>query len=456
MKGIFTVLLIALCCSPLHAGAAPVTPGDLSYCVDMQGPFVKDSLYQVRLTDDIITGALPGFDDLRLFDSSGRETPAVVIANVPLTEAVETYRMEITGYDDVRGPKTIFIKLPERRRPISSMNINTDDRDFRKAITVSGSRDGKTWHVIAEDRIYDVSSPVQLRKTKIEFPRTDARYFRLKMTDLEPAQETGNSISLNYQGESRVEFKASGTGKQKKEITIRSVEGMTSIPAEKMPVYDSKILENLSSSLDKDENTVIELQAGLPAERVALDVTNTHYYRNVYIFGSSTGKPGTYSLIASRPVYRFPLSSQQNESMNYVDLHAHKQMYYMIVIENRDNQPLEVRSITLSWVQMNLYFISPADGDAYSLCFGNPKLQKPEYDIAHFINQSTLPQHSPELRKLSSMRTSGADHKDKSRSATREGNAWTEKILLKIIVTLLVIGLGWWLYNLIRKSAGGQ
>jgi hypothetical protein len=452
MKGIFIGFLLALCTGPSQAYAAPVTPGDLAYCADVQGPFVKDSLYRVHLPDDVVIGSLPDFGDLRLFDFSGRETPAVVIGNVPVADAVETYRMEITGYEDARGSKTIFVKLPERRRPISSMNIHTDDRDFRKAISIAASRDGKTWRVIAEDRIYDVSSVVPLRKTKIDFPGTDARFFRMTMTDLEPPAAGPDSISLDYQGQGRIQFKAGR--KQKKEITIRSVEGMTSVPAEKMPVYDSKTFENLSPVQDKDGNTVIELQAGLPAERVSLDIADTHYYRNVYLYGSATGKEGTYSLIASRPLYRFPLTGSEQESMNTLDLHASKNTYYMIIIENKNNQPLDVRRVSLSWVQMNLYFISPVDAKAYVLCFGNAQLSKPEYDIAHFINQSTLSRHSPELRNLSPVRTSGAVQRGELRA--RESKFPTEKTILKIIVTLLVIGLGWWLFSLIRKSADGK
>jgi len=422
--------------------AAQLTPADFSYCAGVRGAVKAESLYQVHLGNEIIQKAGAGLEDLRLFDASDKETPLVVIGNVPPHETIETYPLEITGYDNDASSAVVIMKLPQKHKAISILNLETSDRDFKKRIVLQGSSDNRTWEPVLEDTIYDFSSQVNVRKTKLEFAPTNARYFRLRIMDVKPQAADQPSIKLSYKD---LDFSVNGV--QKKDLRIHSVQGSTGMPAEKRPVYDQKTFTDLAPAQDKDGNTVIMLPAGLPVDTVSLDIANPYYYRNVYLYGSSTGKEDSWQFLANEVIYRFPLSSEQHEEKNILEHHVPKQAYYKIVVMNKSNPPLEVKAVTFSWVQQNLYFIALRSGERYSLCFGNTRIRRPDYDIARFVNQNTLSQHSFERLELSALQAGSGPS-----PTLGDRVAGMEKIVLKIVVVLLVIGMGFWLYTLLKKT----
>ena len=189
--------------------------------------------------------------------------------------------------------------------------------------------------------------------------------------------------------------------------------------------------------------------AAIAAYYTAKDVANPYYHRLMNIYGSASGKEDSYRLLAGQVIYRFPLSSEQHEEKNFLEQRLPKQAYYKIVIMNRNNPPLELKGMTLSWVQQNLYFIALKNNERYSLCMGNAHAKRPDYDIVNFVNQNTLSQHAYERMELASLRASGGPS-----PSLRDRLAGMEKLILKIVVVLLVIGMGFWLYTLLKKAPG--
>jgi hypothetical protein len=439
MKQILVLLILATCFSPAEIFADTLTPKDFQYCAEVEGTLKAETLYQIHIPDEIIAKANTGFEDLRVFDISLKEVPWVMIENIPPHETVETYPLEITGYDNDGSSAIVSMKLPEKHRPISALDLKIVDKDFKKRISLSGSSDGKTWQPVTEDSIYDFSSQVKVRKTKIEFSKTDYRYFRLKLADFKTVSGGTPTIKLKYEG---LDFSVNGV--PKRDLRIHAVEGRTQLTSEKKPVYDRKIFSNPASVPDKDGNTVIILHAELPIDRITFDIANPYYYRTVTVYGSNTGKDDSYRHLSSQVIYRFPLSSDQHEEKRFIDQRIPKHAYYKLVITNKNNPPLEMKGIELSWVQQNLYFIALKNNERYSLCFGNQLVKKPDYDIANFINQNTLSRNPFERVELATQRASGGPRP--------ELFGGFEKNILKIIVVLLVMGIGVWLYTLMKKA----
>ena len=447
MKAITKLLVSILLCFSATAAAAPV-PDDFSYCSRVQAAIKADALYQVHLSGEIIGKSGPGLYDLRLFDGSGRETPFTIIDDVPpYEETPQSYPLEITGFETSPSATVLTMKLPEKHRPISLLDLDIADRDFKKRVVLSVSRDGKTWQPHTEDSVYDFTSQVDLRKTRIEFARTDARFFRIQLLEGMQQPATKPSMSLKYEG---LEFNVSGAA-QKKDLRIRAVKGSTLVPAEKQPVYDRKTFLDLAPTPDKEGNTVIVFSAALPMEQLSFDVDDRYYYRTVNLYGSKSGKEDSYRFLAGRPIYRFPLSSEQHEEKNQIEAPSPKYAWYKAVVLNKSNPPLDIRGITVSWVRQNLYFIAPSSGEQYSLCYGNQQMAKPDYDIVNFVNRNSLSRHSVHQATLDPPVASG----DPTRSL-RERFSGMEKVVLKTVVVLLVVGMGGWLYTLLRKRPEKQ
>jgi hypothetical protein len=252
------------------------------------------------------------------------------------------------------------------------------------------------------------------------------------------------SLKLTYEG---LEFNVQGV--QKKDLRLRSVTGSTLVPAEKKPVYDRKTFTALAPALDKDGNTVIVFSPALPVGQLSFEVKNHYYYRTMNIYGSATGQDDSYRLLATRPIYRFPLSADQHEEKKEIDLALPAYSHYKLVVLNKSNQPLDITAITVSWIQKSLFFISSRHGEQYSLCFGNRHLTPPDYDIVRFVNRNSLSRLSSERATLADPVRSGG-----AALTLRERFAGMEKPLLRIVVVLLVIGMGGWLYSLLKKRPG--
>ncbi len=408
----------------------------------MIGPTVPGSLYQVRLPEEVIRTSRPGLEDIRVFDRTDKEVPFVVIGNAPPHETIETYSLEITGYEREGASAVIIMRLPEKHRPIGVIDLDIADRDFKKQVRLSRSSDGKNWSQIAEDNIFDFSSQVDVRKTRIEFPSTDSRYFRLSIADVGQPAEGQTNIRLKYEG---LDFSVNGL--QRKELRIRSARASTGNPQERHPVYDQHIVPSVVAATDKDGNSVIALHGGLPIQRLSFNVANPYYSRTVQLYGSDTGKEDSYRLLASGVIYRFPLSSDHQEERNAIEPSVPKHSFYRVVVLNRNNPPLEISGLTLSWVQQNLYFIALKEGDRYSLCYGNSKVRRPDYDIVNFVNQNTLSRHTfARLELVPAQAGSGAP------VTLRDRLAGMERLALRSIVVLLVIGMGIWLYSLLKRT----
>ncbi len=446
MKRIVGIVAVIMALSALSGASAQTSPGkaDFPYCADLTGAvrpggLAGVTLAGVTLAGDVLEQCAPDCGDLRLFDSTGREIPYVVLENSRPAEPQVTYSLEMVDYHETAGKAVVIVRLPEKHRPVSVIEVNTPDRDFKKGVLLESGRDGRTWRVMSRDVLYDFSSRVNLRKTRIEFPKTADRYFRLTVSDEGGTAKPGQPMRLSYQG---LDFSVEGMAEKK--LSIKGVQGLTAPQRERIPVYDSRTFRDVKTETDKDGNTVVILSARLPVERIAFDIADAYFSRSITISASDKGKD---ALVLSRgAIHRFVLDGQKEEQ-TALDVRSRKSGTYRILIENRKNPPLAIRGITLSWVEQNLYFITERPGETYTICFGNESLSRPEYDIARFITNRTLPDH-----RLLQLRRGDIRVNSSYVAATpRAERDRIERTVLISVVIVVVALLVVWIFRLMKK-----
>lgn len=441
--GFILFLLITVLPVSVLAGPALIPNKDFQYCADLSGNIQRGALHHVRLRGDVLEKCSASCGDLRVFSADGAEVPFVLIESLTPPEPQETYALEITDYAEHGADSVITFRLPEKHRAVTFIELNTRDTDFKKRAALSSSSDGKTWRPLAGDVIYDFSSQVSLRKTRIEFKKTDARYFRLKLTDEEGARKGTSSVRLKYEG---LDFSVEGIAPKK--IHIQGITALTALHKERMPVYDSKAIADIAPKSDKNGDTEIILKTGLPMERISFDVATPYFSRNASIYSQGAGED-QYRSMTRGTIYRFALDGRKEEQ-TFIDARLPKDgVSYKIVIENRGNAPLEVKSVNVSWARRNLYFIAPVNAGQEVLCFGNSSLQKPEYDIARFITRDNVSAHTPVPLMLGDVRTNAGF----SPRMPGQKKAMIEKVILTAVVIVLVAGLGFWLFTLMKKMS---
>ena len=427
---------------PISGLAAQTSPEDFAYSGRIPGPLRASGLYRLHLSQDILGRCSSTCSDVRVFDPRGVEVPYVIVEDRKPGQAPRSYLLEVVGFEEKASSIVIVLKMPDKAEPVSHLLFGMGEKDFRKAVLIEAGPDMKSWSKLGEDRIYDFSSQVDLRKTAVSFSASGARYLRVTVKDEEEGVRKGSEVSLKYEG---LDFRISGLAPKK--VRISSFSALTG-PREKEQVeYDTQRLEGYSVSKDKDGNTVITFETGLPFTRISFDLSNGYYYRNISAYGSDTGKEGTFRLLQQGSLYRF-LLADASEQRSSLEIQSSGSRYFRIVIQNRNNPPLDIRGIALSWVRRHMLFAALADAGEYSVAFGNTSVASPDYDLSRSINQSNWETSPAEQAAVSGI----SKNELFSQPVPGGVKAKREKLILVLVVCCLVAGMGVWLYRLLAKS----
>lgn len=447
--GAAAIALAFLAAMPHNAMA--LDPSEFRYSVSLNSKLMKDSIYQVKLGPQIVERAAAGFSDLRVVSHDTSEVPYVVLDNITPAEFVSNYY--VLEYlpkppEEDTASVTYELRMPKNRRPVTVFEFDTQNQDFKKNVTISGSADGASWATVAEDFIFDFSSQADLRKTQIKLSGSiDHEYYRIKISDSDAAPGAqSKSIQLKYEG---LDFNVSGIKTQKLKLDRVAAKTGTNVARDRTVAYDEKIFAAPPMKKDKDGNSVIDIEANLPANRITFAIGTTYYNRRVTVLTSETGEENSYSRLTETALYNFPMAEFRSYRYD-IHLDAPKHRFYRFVIENKNNPPLAVNSITFEWVQKLLYFIALSDSPGYAVCFGNGAFKRPEYDIAGLISQSNwYKQKFTALDAAPVVENAGF----KPAVPKAEMKPEVEKAILTALVVLVVAGLGFWLYSLMSKMA---
>jgi len=432
----------------LFFAAVPVSaeyvyaPGNFRWAGSIEGPLKNSGLYQAELKDAVLEQCGVGCRALRIFDLQNMEIPYVIIENRNDGKRPETYNLEVIGLDEKSTETRVTLKMPEKYQPITQLVFDIPEKDFRQDIVLEGSVDAKSWTVVAQGQIYDFTSQVDLRKKHIEFNSSNFRYYRLTLKDDKKQAAGDEKIRLKYEG---LDF--SVTGLQPRKLHISRVTGRTFSETETAAIYDEQRLTAYKLEQDKDRNTVISFESGLPFTRISFDLTNPYFYRRASLYSSETGRENSYKLLQRASLYRFLLSDMiETKSVITSGISGHR--YYRLIIENGSNPPLDIKAIKLGWVQKFLFFVALSDVPSYTAGFGNAAIDPPGYDLANSVNQANWQQFRYERVELRDIK----QNPDYSPGLPEDKKARRGKMLLTGIIGLLVAGIGFWLYVLLRKS----
>lgn len=446
IKNLITCFLLfqgVVLLSGIHAS---FMPHDFEYYVEFKESIIKDAIYQVHLGHDILEKCNTDCEDIRIFDSNNKEIPYVMLEYSYISEKERVYPLKVTEYGHDENSAVITLKTSEsdkeRNIQINAIYLDITDRDFRKEVIVKGSNDGKRWTLIKKDTIYDFSSHIDLRKKEIKFKDVNYYYYHLVLTDTKTQKDKHQSIKLKY---NNLDFSVDHI--KNKKLHIKSIKGKFNIEKSKNTIYDGKIFTDIDSLVDKNQNSVIIIGAKLPFERIYFDITNPYYYRKVEVYCSDTGKVGSYELLTKGSIYTFALSDV-TDVKNYLYSSSRKHNFYKFVIENKNNPPLDIESVTFKWIQKNLYFVAFDNDTKYILCFGNTQTNKPEYDLSKFIHRDNWYKQSyTKLEKYYIFHNESF-----TLPLSKDKKSRIEKIILIVIVLFLILGISYSLYTLYRKA----
>lgn len=353
LRYIFTVFSFAL----IIAGKAQV----FRYEASVKGN-KGDSLYKIELLPEHTQFMSSDLHDLRLFDSKQTEVPYVILSEPVLKAETDFVPYEIVSQKHFKTYTEVIIHNPDKQK-ISNIAFNINNSDAFKYCSIEGSEDMKQWYSVSE--LQELSLAYNQNYTNqykcIYFPQNNYTYFRLLVDDW-----YAQPLKINSAGY----FK-------------------NSVIAGKLnPV---KFTETITQDKEKKLSTIqLKFANNQRIDRIDFRIKSPRLYkREATIFANRTYTRKGEGYI-EREVLAHIIFASDGVLMFDVPALSEKELF--IEIENKDNPPLEIDSISCS--QLATYLIADLKaGETYKVKCGNEKLKLPEYDLGNFVTQ--IPQLMP-------------------------------------------------------------
>ena len=303
----------------------------------------KSAYKQFFLTEDIYENSKNNLGDIRIIDKNGKEVPYVIetgkeqekhsekiVARAKIDEVLtKKDKMEfIVKFNSDSSLKDI---IGNRLALIPSKNFYTE-------YTLLGSNNGTDWEQIASGEIYKTPDKSNLT---IEFSEKRYEFYKI-VTPLDKGNIFSEAI-LKLSNNEAGEFK-----------TIRTK-------------LDYKVEQ-------EGKSTILKIKSKfLPLKNIILDVED-EFQRN-------------YAVRSGDDFYAEGIISKVGEKSNLmINLENVPKLSEIIVeIRNGDNSPLKIKGVTGNYVPDRIVFRA-TEGEDYKITFGDESLDKPEYDIAEFVD----------------------------------------------------------------------
>jgi hypothetical protein len=355
------ILLLAMAMGVFHgelrAQAAP-TREPLSgwlYFKEIPAPRPPAGLTNFVLDVETLDHARPNQEDLRLYDSAGREVPYVlrVRRDVVFTNAFPAREFN-RGVDG--GAAQISLDLGDRSEPHNQVEIDTAGNNFRRLVDVGGSADVARWSTLASAAIIFrfAAGGRSVEQLAVDYPVSQYRYLRIRVardpeTDRAAPEILGVRVrrSVHLAGEMM--------------LTSGNMEGRDADRANSRPASIWRV----------------DLGGRIPIQQVLLNVGDGVFSRPFRL--EEVDDPAAPVLLASGELTRHESAAGQLK-VGFEERWARR--LRLTVIDDR-NPPLPLFGLTAEGAARQVVFdgASAAPG-VMRLYYGSARALAPRYDLA--------------------------------------------------------------------------
>ncbi len=301
--------------------------------------------------------------DLRIIDEKGTVVPYFLESNRKTSTTTEdSYSFTSTGdfrkkadtIFDFQGHPTAGTDLL-----INHLTVATDfTEDFFKYVELYGSHDGKHWEWIENSSLYRVDGNDQFL-IDVGTSQKFTNYRIVILNNAEGIRLSGLSGMLISESEVQTAHQRIITASQfqRREVgtaTEIQIKNVDNLPVNAMSIEASGLFKRPCQIVSGENEAVATV------------------FGSGYLFQSTL--KGSEPLRNSLPVSIY----QPVDSLT-------------LVIENGDNPPLDIQSVTLEYVSDAVVF-QTVQGKTYTLQYGNPSATKPQYDLEQFRGEISLQQ----------------------------------------------------------------
>ncbi|SRX75165.1 DUF3999 family protein [Aequorivita antarctica] len=385
---------------------------DYNYSREING--VSETWHSIELPDALFGKVSNSLNDFRIYGITETDTIEVPYLLKIASEKQTDEKIDFTLLNASKKGEAYFFtfEIPSEKA-INEIQLNFKQQNFNWLVNLEGSQDNSEWFSIVKDyRILSIKNEqTDYQFTNVRFPKSKYRYLRFQIK----ASEKPDLITAETQ--------------------LSSFES---------PVFKTYPVKSFVTTENKDsKKTILDIDFSepLPISLISLKINDSiDYYRPVtikYLRDSiNTEKGWKYNF---NTMETSVLSSLENNDLYFYSTITKK---LRIEIENFDNRPLKIEGVTAKGYvhQLVARFAEPA---TYYLVYGNPKANKPNYDITKFTEN--IPTNIAAV-KLSEEKTI---HK---KEVSKRSPLFENKLWLWFIMAVIIILLGWFTIKMIRKK----
>ena len=379
-------------------------------------PVPEDNFYRILLPPGITSYLNQQLSDIRVYDGKNQEVPYLLQQEKPVQVKKLFKPYEIIKATRQESKSTTLILRNSARSKINNISLIIKNTNVRKPASLSGSNDAQTWYGIEDHYLlHSLYSPSGTQEVKmLNFPLSDYEYYKLDIVDSisAPLNILSAGFYDTYQEYGKYSVVPSLSFKQFDSSTVKKTYLKFTSP---VPVLLDKItLEIATPTLFRREATFMEPQT----------------YK---------GKRGrTYTI--EEPIGQFLLTSNQE---NTLPLSGVLLKEFYLVISNKDNPPLQVKSV--NGYQLNRYLVASLQKNkAYQLRFGDEKATTPAYDLSYFKEKipANITVLTPQQIKINAAKT----------VARAGGGIFTNRNIIWGAILVVMAFLGYMSYQMLNEA----
>jgi len=376
---------------------------------------VSNQWHKLVLPDDIFGKISQDLSDMRIFgitsDNDTIEAPYLLVSPLKNTSSKKQIDFDLINASYTENGYYFTFEIPTIES-VNSIKLEFSQKNFDWITKLEGSQNQRDWYTITDNyRILSINNKsTDFQFTDITFPSSKYRFFRLFVQSKEKPNFTVASIALN-------------------ELEKQSLK--------KYSIQYFGLEENRKT---KQTEIDIELPLPIPISKLSIIISDTFdYYRPVTIqyladsIHTDVGWKFNYKTLTTGT-----LNSIDRDGFNFSSTTVKK---IKIFIHNQANQPLSIENVQLQGPEHELVARFTEEA-TYFLSYGNDIVSIPTYDIDRFTDKI------PKL--LTSLKLGEELIIDKG-SITETEPLFKNKTWLWVVMTLMILLLGWFSFKMITK-----
>lgn len=370
--------------------------------------------HSLKLPDQLYKNANSGFDDLRIFGISGKDTVEVPYLLKQRADKVISKEVDFRPVNESANADGYYFTFELNDLSIiNQINLSFKETNFDWKVSLEGSNANTEWFTILKDyRILSIkNSNTDYQFTTLSFPDSKYKYYRLMVKSsikpglLEALINKTDTIKGTYQN---VKYKS---------------------------------LSLKSSVANKETVVVLGLENPLPVSYLKLNAqSDFDFYRPIKIeYATDSFKTDKGTQYNYADLFEGTISSLQKSEYNFANTITSQ---IKITIQNNDNKPLRINNIELKG---NIFELVGRFDDPklnYALYYGNDQVNAPSYEIDKFENK--IPTNLTAL-------TIGKEENNPAYAIVTEKPLFENKAWLWVLMAVIIALLGWFSFKMLRN-----